>query len=103
MLIALASVKGSPGVTSTALAIAAVWPRPVVLLEADPTGGDLGYRCRAAHGGPLSANRGVGRPPAAVRGGTPSPDAVFNESQLLACGVNLIQGVTSSAQSRGMA
>src|SRR4051794_10632012 len=102
MLIALASVKGSPGVTSTALALAAAWPRPVVLLEADPAGGDLAYRCRAAHGGPVSANRGLLRLAAAVRGGTPSPDVVFNESQLLACGVNLIQGVTSSAQARGL-
>ena len=103
MLIALASVKGSPGVTSTALALAAVWPRPVVLLEADPAGGDLAYRCRAAHGGPVSANRGLLRLAAAVRGGMPSPDALFNESQLLACGVNLIQGVPSSAQARGLA
>ena len=103
MLIALASVKGSPGVTSTALALAAVWPRPVVLLEADPAGGDLAYRCRAAHGGTVSANRGLLRLAAAVRGGTPSPDVVFDESQLLACGVNLIQGVTSSAQARGLA
>jgi len=102
MLIALASVKGSPGVTSTALALAAVWPRPVVLLEADPAGGDLAYRCRAAHGGPVSANRGLLRLAAAVRGGTPNPDVVFNESQLLACGVNLVQGVTSSAQARGL-
>lgn len=103
MLIALASVKGSPGVTSTALALAAVWPRPVVLLEADLAGGDLAYRCRAAHGGAVSANRGLLRLAAAVRGGAPRPDAVFNESQRLACGVNLIQGVTSSAQARGLA
>src|SRR3954471_21120369 len=102
MLIALASVKGSPGVTSTCLALAAVWPRPVVLLEADPAGGDLAYRCSAAHGGPVSANRGLLPLAAAVRGGTSSPDVVFNESQLLACGVNLIQGGTSSAQARGL-
>lgn len=102
MLIALASVKGSPGVTSTGLALAATWPRPVVLLEADPAGGDLAYRCRAAHGGPVSAHRGLLRLAAAVRAGTPSPGAVFEESQLLACGVNLIQGVASSAQARGL-
>jgi hypothetical protein len=103
VLIALASVKGAPGVTSTALALAAAWPRPVVLLEADPAGGDLAYRCRAAHGGPVSANRGLLRLAAAVRGGTPGPDGVTNQSQLLACGVNLVQGVTSSAQAQGLA
>lgn len=45
MLIGLCSVKGSPGVTTTALALAARWPgaKPV-LLEADPAGGDLGVR-----------------------------------------------------------
>jgi hypothetical protein len=42
-LIALASVKSSPGVTMTALALAAAWPgQRRLLLEADPCGGDLG-------------------------------------------------------------
>jgi hypothetical protein len=42
-LVALASVKASPGVTTTALAIAAAWPaRRRLLIEADPSGGDLG-------------------------------------------------------------
>ncbi len=42
-LIVLASVKSSPGVTTTALALAAAWPAPQrLLLEADPAGGDLG-------------------------------------------------------------
>ena len=39
MLITLVSAAGSPGVTTTALALALRWPRPVVLVEADPTGG----------------------------------------------------------------
>lgn len=38
-VIALASASGSPGVTSTALGLALTWPRPVLLVEADPTGG----------------------------------------------------------------
>ena len=38
-LITLASASGSPGVTTTALGLALSWPRPVVLVEADPTGG----------------------------------------------------------------
>jgi hypothetical protein len=41
-LIALASLKASPGVTTTALALAAAWPAPRrLLIEADPSGGDL--------------------------------------------------------------
>ena len=102
MLIGLASVKGSPGVTSTALALTAVWPRPAVLLEADPTGGDLAYRCRAAHGGPVYASKGLLTLAAAVRGGVPGPEALFEQSQMLACGVNLVQGVSSAAQARGL-
>lgn len=35
----LCSASGSPGVTTTALGLACIWPRPVVLVEADPTGG----------------------------------------------------------------
>ncbi|OUZ10243.1 hypothetical protein BHE97_07760 [Aeromicrobium sp. PE09-221] len=38
-VIALASASGSPGVTTTALGFAMLWPRPVLLVEADPTGG----------------------------------------------------------------
>ena len=38
-VIALASASGSPGVTTTSLGLALFWPRPVLLIEADPTGG----------------------------------------------------------------
>ena len=42
-LIALASVKGSPGVTTSCLALAAAWPAERrLIIEADPAGGDLG-------------------------------------------------------------
>lgn len=43
MLIALASLKSSPGVSTTALALAGFWPgdRQVRLVEADPAGGDI--------------------------------------------------------------
>lgn len=38
-VVALASASGSPGVTTAALGMALLWPRPVLLVEADPTGG----------------------------------------------------------------
>jgi hypothetical protein len=45
MLIAVASTKGGAGVTSFALALAAVWPgEAAVVIEADCAGGDLGAR-----------------------------------------------------------
>lgn len=40
-LIVMASAKGSPGVTTTALALATVWPRQVLLAECDSAGGDI--------------------------------------------------------------
>ncbi|MER6971183.1 hypothetical protein ABT304_09030 [Nocardioides sp. NPDC000445] len=38
-VIALCSASGSPGVTTTTLGLAIGWPRPVLVVEADPTGG----------------------------------------------------------------
>ncbi len=40
-LIALASAKGSPGVTTTALALTLHWPRPALLVEADLAGSSV--------------------------------------------------------------
>ncbi len=102
MLTAIASMKGSPGATSTSLALAAVWPRPVVLLEADPAGGDLAYRCKAAYGGLPYTDRSVLTLAAAMRDGLADPDAITSQAQLLACGVNFIPGVASVAQARGV-
>lgn len=39
VLIAFASVIGSPGVSACTLGLGFVWPRPVVVVDADPTGG----------------------------------------------------------------
>lgn len=46
MIVAFGSAKGSPGVSTTIAALAAVWPegRPLVLADVDPAGGDLGPR-----------------------------------------------------------
>jgi hypothetical protein len=38
-VICLTSASGSPGVTTTAVGLAFCWPRPVLVVEADPTGG----------------------------------------------------------------
>lgn len=40
-VIALVAGKGSPGVTVSGLALTFAWPRPVILVEADPAGGDI--------------------------------------------------------------
>ena len=38
-VLALASAKGAPGVSTTALAMTLLWPRPALLAECDPAGG----------------------------------------------------------------
>ena len=65
MSISLCSAKGAPGVTTSGLALALCWPRPVVLAELDPAGGDVlaGYgRGELSAGGladlALAARRG---------------------------------------------
>jgi hypothetical protein len=40
-LIALTSAKGSPGVTTTALAFTLTWTSPVIMAECDPSGGSV--------------------------------------------------------------
>lgn len=41
MLISFVSAKGSPGVTTTALAVGSQWTRTAIVLDADPAGGDI--------------------------------------------------------------
>lgn len=56
-LVALANAKGSPGTTTTALALAITWPRPILLVEADLAGASIlaGYfRGQLAHDRGLS-------------------------------------------------
>jgi hypothetical protein len=40
-VIGLVSAKGSPGVTTAALALGLAWPRPAAVAECDPAGGDV--------------------------------------------------------------
>jgi hypothetical protein len=47
-IVAVGSVGGSPGVTTLTVALGAVWPRPVVVVEADPDGGTLAARYELA-------------------------------------------------------
>jgi hypothetical protein len=53
---ALISPGGSPGVTTTALALALTWPKPVVVAECDPSCGDILAGLFAGH---LKAPRGL--------------------------------------------
>lgn len=102
-LVTICSSKGAPGVTSTALALASVWPISVTLVEADPTGGDLALRVRLASGGEMAPRPSLLDLALAVRGDY-DPDAVLAQTaQMLACGVAAVRGVDSSTQAEGAA
>lgn len=58
-LLVLTAAKGSPGVTTAAVALTAVWPRRALLAECDPAGGDLALRLRGSAGAPLARDRGM--------------------------------------------
>lgn len=97
MLIALCSAKGAPGVTTSGLALALSWPRPVVLAELDPAGGDV----LAGYGrGELSAGGLADLELAARRGGL----ARHLDSQLLRLGpegrARLLPGLVDPAGAR---
>jgi hypothetical protein len=55
-LIAVTAAKGSPGVTTTALAYTMTWTSPVILAECDPAGGSV---LAGFLRGQLSADRGI--------------------------------------------
>jgi hypothetical protein len=56
MLISLLSAKGSPGVTTAALALGSVWPRTALVVDVDPQGGDM---LAGVSGGRQPADRGI--------------------------------------------
>src|SRR5687767_6736911 len=100
-LIALAADKGSPGVTTAAVALSAVWPRRVLLAEADQAGGDLVYRSAAAHGGPLDPNIGMLSVAATARRGLVA-EQLWNHSQPISGGLDVLVGLGTSEQSAGL-
>ncbi len=91
-LVAVAADKGAPGVTTASLALAAVWPRPVLLAECDAAGGDLLYRLPAADGGRLDPQRGLLSLAVAARRGI-QPHQVWRHTQKLHGGLDILTGL----------
>lgn len=60
-VITLVSAKCSPGVSTTAAVLAYVWPRPVLLADCDPGGGDLaaGWLGQWLVDGDIGVDRGL--------------------------------------------
>ncbi|WP_328601249.1 hypothetical protein [Actinomadura physcomitrii] len=116
-LIALAADKGAPGVTTAAVALGAVWPRPVLVAECDQAGGDLVYRLPAAapdgrtggqatgrqggDAGMLNPARGLLSLAATARRGL-RPDQIGEHCQRLVGGLDVLVGLTNAEQAQAM-
>lgn len=94
-VVAIGSLKASPGVTTAMLALAAVWPasRPLLLVEADPDGGALAARFG------LSTDPGLATAAPGLR--READDVVLNRhTQTLPGGTPLLVGPASPDQAR---
>jgi hypothetical protein len=100
-LVVLASAKGAPGTTTTALALAALWPRPVLLADCDPAGGDLALRMPALAGGPLDPDVGLVSMAAAARRGLKA-GSVEQHLQPVVGGLDVLVGLRSAEQAAGI-
>ena len=102
--LALLSAKGAPGVTTSALLLAAVWPGPSLLVEADPAGGDLRCWLRDTTGQPLRPDVGLVSLLAAHRTGAGqlADRAVLAHAQTLAGGLPVLIGPGTAAQSAAL-
>lgn len=97
MLIAICSLKSSPGVTTLAVALGARWPGPEVpvVVEADPAGGDLLIRFR------LSSELTLVRLAASTRvRGNSSADQLAHHAQFLPDGLRVVPGPVGAEQAR---
>jgi MinD-like ATPase involved in chromosome partitioning or flagellar assembly len=101
MLVAFASAKGSPGVTTTAAALGSVWPADVVVADMDPAGGDLALRLRAPQERPLDPERGLLSLAAAARRGL-EPGEIAAHTQTTDGGLDVLTGVSSPEQVTGI-
>lgn len=95
-LIVLGSLKNAPGVTTTALALGAVWPseRRVLVAEFDPAGGDLAGWFR------LPGEPGLLALAAAARRHDPA-QRVWQFSQRLPGGLAVLTAPDASEETRG--
>ena len=90
-ILVLASVKGSPGVTTTACLLGSTWPNAdrIVVAECDPSGGDLSARFA------LSARQGWTSLAASIRRGASGP--LGEHLQTLPGGLRVLIGSRDSS------
>jgi MinD-like ATPase involved in chromosome partitioning or flagellar assembly len=95
-VIALASAKGAPGVTTAAVALGAAWPGRALVAECDPAGGDLAARFGLAPDPSLLSLA------AAARRGDLAPEQVWAHTQRLPRGLQVLTGQRSAEQARAL-
>lgn len=100
-LYAVASAKGSPGASLTAMALATIWPTDPVVADLDPAGGDFAWRCRTPNGDPIETDRGLLSLGASVRRGAHEAD-LAEHLQDVAGGLKVLAGVASPSQVSGL-
>lgn len=97
-LITVMSAKGAPGTTTTAMLLASLWPRPSLLVDADPLGGDVALRLPSADGRALDRERGLlSLLPSARRGLL--PEMVQQHAQTALGGQEVVAGLAGPEQS----
>jgi hypothetical protein len=101
-LLAVVGAKGAPGATTAAVALALGWPRPVLLVDADPAGGDI---APGWLGGRVGLDRGLLSWAAATRH-TPAATAADLAPHTTAIpdapGVLVLPGLAHAGQTGGL-
>ncbi|WP_166353135.1 hypothetical protein [Phytoactinopolyspora limicola] len=101
MLIAFASAKGAPGVTTTVNVLGDVWPSDVLVADFDPAGGDFALRHRNPDGDPLEPERGLLSLAAAARRGVAQSE-LGDHVQRIDGGLDVVAGVSRPEQVAGI-
>lgn len=96
-MIGLVSAGGSPGVSTTAVAMGGIWPDPAVVVDTDPSGGDI----LAGAGGVIPAERNVLELVRLGRQGR-LPDVLESQISLLPSGTAVVAGLGHPGQSAGV-
>ncbi len=100
-LLAVCSAKGSPGASTLAMGLAALWPHACVLADLDPAGSDLIWRYRDEAGQPLDPDRGVLSLGATIRR-TGTEILPQDHLQFIAGGQPVLAGFTHPDQVTGL-
>ncbi len=100
-LVTLAAAKGSPGVTTMALVMGALWPRQVLVAECDAAGADIPLRMSSEDGGVIDPDRGLLSLAAAGRKGL-QPQLVLDHTQRVLGGTEVLAGARVPEQAAGM-